>query len=503
MNALAKSLGSYWSYSLAIVAAAFVVSPVVVQRLGPEQYGLWSTLLSAGGYLLVLDFGVHAALVRHVAMHAARGDDAALTRTYSTALTLLAVFAAITFTVLFAASAALVEFFDVAPPLRAEATLVARIVAVDFALGLFGAAFLGVLAGLQRFVQVNLATIGLVVAKSAALVVLLERGAGLTTVAVVAVAATLCKHTLQFLLLRRERPALRYRASAFSRSCARELLAYGVYAVLVVLALKLLLYTDALVIARRLSIEHVTHYAVPASILEHVERLALAGIAVLVPWISAKDAVGDREGQRTLYVVGTRYAALLVLPVLATLFAVGGSFLREWMGPTIAERGTAVLRVLVVSQAFALPQLLAHGILKGTGRIRFLAWTLLAQAVLNLVLSLWWVTTHGLVGVAMGTLVSVLVVNVVVMPWALCRLLALQPLHYAVSAYALPVVLAAGFVAAQAWFPVAPRSYAGIAAYACIACIVVAVAGWCFGLEPRHRDRLRAWFTRRDAPAPR
>jgi len=30
LNALAKSLGSYWSYSLAIVAAAFVVSPVVV-----------------------------------------------------------------------------------------------------------------------------------------------------------------------------------------------------------------------------------------------------------------------------------------------------------------------------------------------------------------------------------------------------------------------------------------------------------------------------------------
>lgn len=497
VNALAKSLGSYWSYSIAIVAAAFVVSPIVVARLGHEAYGVWSTLLSAGGYLTVLDFGVHAALVRHVAKHAARGDERALSATYSTALTLLSAFAITTFLILFGCSTRLVDFFGVPAPLRAEAILVCRIVAVDFALGLFGAAFLGALAGLQRFVHVNLATIGLVIAKSVVLVVLLERGAGLTTVALVQVAATIGKHTLQYVLLRRERPSLRWRWSAWSRSEARELLSYGAYAVVAVLALKLLLYTDALVIARRLSAEHVTDYAVPASILEHVERLALAGIAVLVPWISAKDAVGDLAGQRTLYVAGTRYAALLVLPIVATLFAVGDDFLRIWMGASIAENGASVLRVLVVGQLFALPQLLAHGVLKGTGRIRFLATTLIAQAVANLALSLWWIGDHGLVGVAMGTLVPVIVVNAAILPVALCRLLDLRILRYAVAAYALPLALAVGFVGAELAFPYTAHGYAGIALYAGVAVVVVALAAWRFGLEPDHRDRLIAWVTRR------
>lgn len=503
LNALAKSLGSYWSYSIAIVAAAFVVSPVVVQRLGPESYGLWSALLSAGGYLAVLDLGVHAALVRHIAVDAARGDDARLRSTYSTALTLLAGLATIAFGVLFLGSSWLVDFFGVTAAARAEAILVCRIVAVDFALGLFGAAFLGTLAGLQRFVHVNLATIGLVITKSVILVVLLERGAGLTTVALVQVAATLLKHTLQFVLLRRERPTLRWEPSSWSRSCARELLSYGAYSVVAVLALKMLLLTDALVVARCVSIEAVTDYAVPASILEHVERLALAGIAVLVPWISAKDAVGDTAGQRSLYVTGTRYAALLVLPIVATLYAVGGDFLRLWMGPGIADRGTSVLRILVVGHLFALPQLLAHGVLKGTGRVRFLATTLIGQAVANLALSLWWVREHGLVGVAMGTLIPVLVVNVVVMPTVLCRLLALRPLSYVVRAYALPLALAAAFAAAATWFPYAPNSYVGIVAYASAAVGVVACATWMFGLEPHHRDRLVHGFKRRRLPAAR
>lgn len=495
MNALAKSLGSYWSYSIAIVAAAFVVSPVVVQRLGPESYGLWSTLLSVGGSLAVLDFGVHAALVRQIAMHAARGDESALRATYSTALTLLGVFASVTFATLFVGSAWLVDFFGVRAGARDEAILVCRIVAVDFALGLFGAAFLGVLAGLQQFVRVNLATIGLVIAKSVVLVVMLERGAGLTTVALVQVAATLCKHTLQYVLLRRERPTLRWRRAEWSRPCARELLSYGAYAVVAVLALKLLLYTDALVIARCMSTAHVTAYAVPASILEHVERLALAGIAVLVPWISAKDARGDVAGQRSLYVTGTRYAALLLLPIVATLYAVGDDFLRVWMGPDVADRGSLVLKILVVGQLFALPQLLAHGVLRGTGRMRFLALTLIAQAVGNLALSLWWVREHGLVGVAFGTLVPVLVVNVCVLPVVLCRILGLAPLRYAARAYALPWTLAAICAGNEYAFPFAATGYGGIALYASVAVVVVGLATWRFGLEPHHRERLAAWLT--------
>lgn len=500
MNSFATSLGSYWFYYLAQVVAAFVVSPYVVRHLGAEGYGIWSTLLSAAGYLTILDLGIHAALVRQIALvdrgrseTAGDGIDSAtraLTTTFSTAFTLLIGLGALVSTLLFVASPMLVEFLGVTEARRDEALLACRIVAIDLGIGLFGAAFLGVLAGLRRFVRINLATIGLVVVRSIVLVWMLERGAGLVSVALVQLSATLVKHALQFAVLRREVPGLRFRPRAFDVSVRDELLSYGAYALLIVLALKVLLYTDSLVIARCLSPSDVTYYAVPASLLEHVERLALAAVAVLVPFVSATDSSTDEAKHRRIWLIGTRYAALLLLPISFTIYAVGGEFLGLWMGDEIRSRGGPVLSILAVAQFVALPQLLAHGILKGTGRVRFLALALLAQAATNLVLSLVLVRSHGLTGVAIGTAIPLVVVALMVIPIYLCRTLEVSLRDYLASVIVRPALLAAVLVIIDRFLDVRPTSYWELAAYAASVSSLAAIGAVRFGLEPEHRVKL-------------
>lgn len=510
MNSFATSLGSYWFYYLAQLVAAFVVSPFVVRHLGTEGYGIWSTLLSAAGYLTILDLGIHSALVRQIAVADRTRSEAAsdgassvslsLTSTFSTAFSLLLGLGVLVTTILFLASSTLVDFLGVTEARREEALLACRIVAIDLGIGLFGAAFLGVLAGLRRFVRINLATIGLVVVRSVVLIWMLERGAGLVAVALIQLSATLVKHVLQFVVLRREVPSLRYRPRSFDPSVRDELLSYGAYSLLIVLALKVLLYTDSLVIARCLSPSDVTYYAVPASLLEHVERLALAAVAVLVPFVSATDASTGLAKHRRIWLIGTRYAALLLLPISFTIHAVGGEFLGLWMGDEIRARGAAVLSILAVAQFIALPQLLAHGILKGTGRVRFLALALLAQAVANLALSLVLVRSHGLIGVAIGTAIPLVVVALVVIPIYLCRTLEVPFLAYLTSVVVRPALLAAVLVIVDRVVSLHPTSYPELAAYSACVSLLVAMGAFRFGLEPEHRVKLlatlRARFSR-------
>src|SRR5262245_60353229 len=61
---LARSVVANWVGFAAQVAAAFLVSPVLVHGLGDRRYGLWSLVESVLGYLMLFDLGVAASVVR-------------------------------------------------------------------------------------------------------------------------------------------------------------------------------------------------------------------------------------------------------------------------------------------------------------------------------------------------------------------------------------------------------------------------------------------------------
>src|SRR5579863_5383823 len=76
---------------LAPMIATLIVTPVLVSRLGPDRFGVWSLALIALSTLTSLDGGVSASLSRYFAAHAARGDRAAAARLLLGALLLFVV----------------------------------------------------------------------------------------------------------------------------------------------------------------------------------------------------------------------------------------------------------------------------------------------------------------------------------------------------------------------------------------------------------------------------
>jgi O-antigen/teichoic acid export membrane protein len=489
-------MASYGLYNVALILLAFVVSPILVQRLGEERYGVWTLVVSFAGYLAILDLGIHAAIVRLVSLHSARGEGQAVERVFSTALAALAVLGTLAFAVMLVAGEFFGELFDLdLTPERSR--LLFLVIGIDIAANLVFTLFLGTLSALQVFLKVNLLGTLAAVLKSVAIVLLLERGHGLMTLALVQLGANLLRHGLQFLVLRQSAPTLRFRLSSCSSEVLRQLLRYGIYGLLITLALRFQASTSPLLIGRSVSVAAVTSYAIPASILEQLEKLALAAIAVLIPLVSSREAVGQVERNRSLYTRGTRYALLALLPVLFVLFTVGDDFLRLWMGPQLESRSADVLQILLVGYAAALPQLMAHGILKGLSRHRGLALLLCLQALANLALSLVLVHDYGVLGVSLGLTLPLLLVNLVLLPAYTCRVLGIGYFGYLQSSYA-PVLTLALPLAGLAWY-IQPQveSYGELALYAALVTSVTFAAGAAFLLEPELRDRLRHALRRR------
>ena len=125
------------------------------------------------------------------------------------------------------------------------------------------------------------------------------------------------------------------------------------------------------------------------------------------------------EENAKIYTIGSKYILLLCAPVAAVLLIIGDDFIGIWMGRAYAEPSGQILNILLVAYVFAIAQLMAQGILKGISKHKTLAYILCIQAAFNLVMSVLLAPAYGIVGVALGTAIPLLVANVLIIPYYL------------------------------------------------------------------------------------
>ncbi|MEI2700399.1 MAG: polysaccharide biosynthesis C-terminal domain-containing protein [Microthrixaceae bacterium] len=113
---------------------------------------------------------------------------------------------------------------------------------------------------------------------------------------------------------------------------------------------------------------------------------------------------------------------LLVGGVFIGAWFFGGDVIRNWMGDGYGY-SHQILLVLLAAQMVALPCNVVRSFLFGMGDVRFPAILYLAEAVLNLGISIVLCSQWGLIGVAWGTFIPVVIIELgVLLPMAIRRM---------------------------------------------------------------------------------
>jgi O-antigen/teichoic acid export membrane protein len=113
-----------------------------------------------------------------------------------------------------------------------------------------------------------------------------------------------------------------------------------------------------------------------------------------------------------LCIRGTKFILLAGLPVLLTLILSGDTFIKLWIGEDFYA-SYLPLALLSIAWAFNYLKSAAACVLIGLSRHKMAAWLVLAQAILDLGLGLFLVKPMGMLGVAWGTLIASVLMNVV------------------------------------------------------------------------------------------
>ncbi|MBK1665724.1 teichoic acid transporter [Rhodospirillum rubrum] len=421
------------------VVSAFFLMPFLIHALGPERYGLWALIGTIIAQFSLLDFGLSATAQRYMAGALAQEDRARAGEIFSAAalLFLIAGGVALALSLILAAVAPLV----MAPgPGRDEFALALAIMGVMVGLSLPLNVVRGTVMARMSFAWLSVIEIGRALLRVGAVVLVIDQGRGLAALAAITLAITVLEAVALRLLLARVLPWLSVRLGAVRRATLIELFHFSKHVFVVKIGDMARYRMDNFIIAPVLGLSAVTHYSAASRLADTFISLIDRVFTLCGPVFSGYAALDDRENMREKFLLFTRFATLATACAAGGVLSAGWIFIPLWLGAEFIDSYHA-MAALTIGLTALLIQAPTREVLSALYKHPFDAWTNLAEAVANLAISLLLVRDFGILGVALGTAIPMVVVKMGLLPVYACRRIGLGvAVYYRLVAGALAVV---------------------------------------------------------------
>ena len=434
------------------VVVTFFQTPYILAGLGDARYGTWALIGQVTGYYGLLDFGTRGAIAHFVSRHLAN-DDAQAANRYASAGAAVLLLAGLT--VLLTGGLLLWGFpslFQVdgvsLVELRSALAVMLLVVAFTLPFDVAGA----IISGVRRPEIGTVADTVLRVAAFGAIVLALRAGGGLLALALIQASARAASWLYLSWQAKRLFPGVSLRLRDVDRAVVREVFGYGSRSVAVNISSLVINRLDVVLVGTFVGVRSVTVYVLGQALLGYMSNFVSVITRSFTTHFSHHHARGDREALRTMYLTGSRAAgaAAAVLSALAIAFAT--PFLGLWVGweyvsGSLGERADTVMVVLLLGQIPRMIQSISWQLLFGIREPGTLARLLSVEAAANLVCSLVFVQFFGMIGVAMGTVLPMLVTNLWRMPAVVSHRLGISMGEYVLAGPARGVTVGAATLA--------------------------------------------------------
>lgn len=397
-----------------------LLTPMIVHALGDRNYGLWALVASFIGYYGLLDLGLTSAATRYVSRAIGAQDEEECNRVFHTALVVYLGMGGIALLIT-GALAALAPIWAKQP---GDASLFAELILIMGAYTAAGIplrAYVGTLNAAMHFdLTAGLEVLSLAI-RAVAIIVVVKLHYGLLALAAATALSALPSMVLNILWLYRKLGFLRFHRRFIERATARRLFSYGAYTFVSQIADMFRFGIDSLVVSAYVGLAAVTHYNIGSLLVQYFINVMLALLGVLTSVFSQKEGARDLEGMKRAFYFSLKLSMWTAAFIGFGLMFWGRAFILRWMGPAYAD-AYPVLFVLALGLTFGLAQMPAVTLLYATSNHRFYALVNTCEAGANVVLSLILVHRYGMLGVALGTCIPMLVVKLFIQPVYFCRL---------------------------------------------------------------------------------
>src|SRR2546425_9354026 len=277
-----KNVSSSWLGLGVNIAVGIFISPFILHKLGDDAFGLWVLIFSLTGYYGLFDFGIRSSIVRYVARFRATRDEQELNELINTSLFSYSCVGLGLLVLTVVGSWYINSIFHIPATFVITARLLFLMVGTSLALGFPAGLFGGVLEGLKKFYWFNLTNIAATLLRALLIVIFLDLGYGLLTVAFISVILPLIATLVRAGIVFRIMP-LRFGWRFVSRASLKQVVNYGSVTFMIMLAGKLRFKTDALVIGTFLTAAAITYFSIGARLVDYATELVDSLAQIFTP----------------------------------------------------------------------------------------------------------------------------------------------------------------------------------------------------------------------------
>ncbi|MEW5803025.1 MAG: oligosaccharide flippase family protein [bacterium] len=472
------------------LVVSFFLMPFIVHSLGDRLYGVWSLISVFLGYYGLIEFGIAAATERYLSAALGAQDYEECNRVFNSALLIFIGLGGFAF-MLSCISAGL------APLLfkeSEEAFLFRKIILIlgmNTLIDFPGRALIGAITAQLRHDILALVEIGTLVLRTILIVWALNAGYKILGLAWITFLANIPEKLLFIYFAKKNLPSLRFDVQYFLGKTTKTLFSYSIFKFICQIAEILKFKLDEFVITISIGLTAVTHYHIASQLSLYFIQLITSSMVMLKPIFSKYDGANDRKSIQKTFLSGTKLSVYLSSFISFSLITLGKPFIHRWMGQAYLDAYPALF-LLCVGCTFSLWQIPSVFLMYGISKHRFYAFLSLAEGVCNLLLSLFFVRHLGITGVALGTLIPMIMVKLVIQPIYVCRIISIKYTDYLLlMAKSVMIVLLSLILPFFISLRYAMPDYLSLSTAVVTSGFCYCSFLWLWGLEPKEKNIFR------------
>ena len=242
-------------------------------------------------------------------------------------------------------------------------------------------------------------------------------------------------------------PYLVFSSKFFSKTHVKELFKYSLFAFISQISDRIKFNLDNFVVSAFVGLQAVTIYSIASRLITYFMQSLTSSVGLVSPVFSQYEGQGNYDAIREKFFFTTKISTYISVLIGGLLLILGQDFIICWVGKNFVYSYN-ILVVLTIPLILSLAQSSSDQVLYGVSKHKVLALINIVEAVFNLILSIVFVRSMGIIGVAVGTAIPMFIARVVALPIYTSRVLGVSlkqyylPLFYNLAqAAALMVVL--------------------------------------------------------------
>lgn len=397
---------------------SIVYTPIMLRLLGQSEYGLYNLVASVVSYLGLLSFGFGSAYMRYYSCYKVNNEQKNIAKLNGMFLVVFSIIG------LIAILAGIILVFNIDLIFGEKLTIselsIAKVlmtimvfnIAISFPTSVFNSY---ITANEKYIFQKLLQMIKTVINPFVMLPVLLMGYKSIGMVVMTTILTIIVEISNVIFCFKKLK--IKFLFSQFDFDLMKEMIVFSSYIFINMIIDQINWNVDKFILGRFKGTSGVAVYGLAAQLNTYYLSLSTAISNVFIPRVNRMVAVSNDNKELTdLFTRVGRVQFILLSLICSGLIFLGQPFINMWAGTDYSEAYPITL-LLIIPVTIPLIQNLGIEIQKAKNMHQFRSWVYLFIAIGNICLSIPFAKLHGGIGAAVGTAISLLIGNGLIMNW--------------------------------------------------------------------------------------